>query len=100
MKATASPIAAVPTTEKSSFAVFCDLVKARLTALVLMTTFVGFYLGTRGSLDYLLMLHAMIGTSILASGASALNQLMEREFDAKMKRTADRPLPSGRMQPN
>jgi protoheme IX farnesyltransferase len=41
----------------------------------------------------------LFGTALVASGASALNQLLEREYDAKMKRTADRPLPSGRMQP-
>ncbi|MDB6027758.1 MAG: Protoheme farnesyltransferase [Verrucomicrobiales bacterium] len=100
MKATAQPLSVTATPEKSWFAVLCDLVKARLTALVLMTTFVGFYLGSRGPLDLLLLLHTMIGTTILASGASALNQLMEREHDAKMKRTEDRPLPSGRMTPN
>jgi protoheme IX farnesyltransferase len=98
MKVAAEPISVVAMSEKSWFAVFSDLVKLRLTTLVLMTTFVGFYLGSRGPLDLLLMLHAMIGTAILASGASALNQWIEREHDAKMKRTETRPLPSGRMQ--
>ena len=100
MKAATQPLSVASTPEKSWFAVFCDLVKARLTALVLMTTFVGFYLGSRGPLDLMLMLHAMIGTAVLASGASALNQLIEREHDAKMKRTETRPLPSGRMNAN
>ena len=86
--------------EKSRAAVLADLVKARLTALVLLTTFVGFYLGERGTVNYLLMLHALLGTGLVASGAAALNQLLEREYDAKMRRTASRPLPSGRLQPS
>jgi len=85
--------------EKSWLAVMADLVKARLTALVLLTTYVGFYLGWRGAMNYALMLHTLVGTALVASGASALNQLLEREYDAKMRRTASRPLPSGRMQP-
>ena len=85
--------------EKSWLAVLADLVKARLTALVLLTTYVGFYLGWRGAMNYGLMLHTLFGTALVASGASALNQLLEREYDAKMRRTASRPLPSGRMQP-
>ena len=85
--------------EKSWAAVLADLVKARLTALVLLTTFVGFYLGERGTVHYLLMFHTLLGTALVASGAAALNQLLEREYDAKMRRTASRPLPSGRMQP-
>ena len=85
--------------EKSLLAVLADLVKARLTALVLLTTFVGFYLGQHGGVNYLLMFHTLFGTALVASGAAALNQLLEREYDAKMRRTASRPLPSGRLQP-
>ena len=85
--------------EKSWLAVFSDLVKARLTLLVLLTTLVGFYMGYPGPLDLLLLLHTMLGTALIAAGASALNQLLEREHDAKMERTEDRPLPSGRLQP-
>ena len=85
--------------EKSWAAVFADLVKARLTMLVLLTTLVGFYLGWRGVMNYALMFHALFGTALVASGAAALNQFLEREHDAKMRRTASRPLPSGRLQP-
>ena len=85
--------------EKSWASVLADLVKARLTALVLLTTFVGFYLGWQGPMNFLAMFHALFGTALVASGASALNQWIEREHDAKMRRTATRPLPSGRMQP-
>jgi protoheme IX farnesyltransferase len=99
MKATAQPITEAVLVEKSRWAVFSDLVKARLTFLVLLTTLVGFYAGFRGSLDWMLLCHTMLGTALLASGAAALNQYLERDFDAKMRRTEDRPLPSGRMQP-
>src|SRR4051794_9303392 len=99
MKATAQPLAETTISEKSRFAVFSDLIKLRLTFLVLVTTFVGFYVGFRGNLNYLLLLHTMLGTALVASGAAALNQLLEREHDSKMRRTEDRPLPSGRMQP-
>jgi protoheme IX farnesyltransferase len=85
--------------EKSWTAVFADLVKARLTTLVLLTTLVGFYLGARGVMNVTLMFNALAATALLASGASALNQLLEREDDAKMRRTQNRPLPSGRLQP-
>jgi len=85
--------------EKSWPAVFADLVKARLTTLVLLTTLVGFYLGWRGAMNYVLLINALAATALLAAGASALNQWLERDFDAKMRRTQDRPLPSGRLQP-
>src|SRR5437867_1700421 len=84
---------------KSWFAVYADLVKARLTLLVLLTTLVGYYVGWRGPMNYLLMFHVLFGTALVASGAAALNQLLEREHDARMRRTANRPLPSGRLQP-
>lgn len=110
MKATA-PILAEPPVEtpavpasaiaaKSTFSVLSELVKARLTALVLITTLVGYYAGSSAPLDYWKMLHALLGTALLACGASALNQFLERELDAKMRRTGDRPLPSGRMTPD
>ena len=90
-----SPAAA----EKSWAAVFADLVKARLTTLVLLTTLVGFYLGWPGAMNYALLIHTLAATALVAAGASALNQLLEREYDARMRRTQSRPLPSGRLQP-
>jgi heme o synthase len=102
MKATAPTIQSLgraELTDKSWLAIYADLFKARLTLLVLLTTAVGFYVGFRGSVDYLLLLHTLLGTALVASGASALNQLFERDYDARMRRTQDRPLPSGRMQP-
>ena len=99
MKATAQPLTSVASAEKSWPAIYADLFKARLTFLVLLTALVGFYLGSSGPVDYLLMVHTILGTALVASGASALNQLWEREYDAQMRRTQDRPLPSGRLQP-
>ena len=99
MKATYSSIQNTAVVEKGWVSVLCDLTKARLTLLVLLTTLVGFYLGTAGATNYLLMLHAVLGTALLASGAAALNQLLERDYDARMRRTQGRPLPSGRLTP-
>lgn len=75
------------------------LTKPRITALVLVTTAVGFYLATRGAVDVALLLHTLLGTGLLAGGTNALNQYAEREPDARMRRTADRPIPSGRLSP-
>jgi len=99
MKSSAEAFVSTPGAEKSLPAVLTDLIKARLTALVLLTTFVGFYLGETGIVNYLLMFNALFGTALVASGAAALNQWLERDYDAKMRRTASRPLPSGRLQP-
>ncbi len=99
MKATVQTFSEAVAPEKGWVAVYADLIKARLTLLVLLTTLVGFYVGVRGPMDFALMLHTLLGTALVASGAAALNQLLEREHDAKMRRTATRPLPSGRLQP-
>ena len=87
----------MPVVEKSRAAVLGELFKMRLTTLVLLTTLVGFYLGSRGPVSWALMFHTLFGTALLAGGAAALNQWLECEHDAKMRRTQDRPLPSGRL---
>jgi len=99
MKDISVEIARTGAAEKGWAGVFSDLVKARLTTLVLLTTAVGFYLGWRGSMNWLLLFNTLAGTALVAAGASALNQWLERDYDAKMLRTQNRPLPSGRMQP-
>ncbi len=99
MKVTAQPLAQAVAADKSWLVVYCDLFKARLTFLVLITTLIGLYLGSEGPVDGLLLLNTIIGTALVACGGSALNQLIERDYDAKMRRTQDRPLPSGRLQP-
>ena len=77
-----------------------ELSKARLSFLVLMTTLVGFLLGWRGPMDYTLLAATLVGTALSAAGASALNQWLERDLDALMSRTSDRPLPARRMHPS
>jgi len=76
-----------------------ELVKARLTLLVLLTTAVGFYLGSESPINYIELLHAVFGTAAAAAGAAALNQWWERRADALMRRTKMRPIPAGRMPP-
>ena len=76
---------------------YLELTKPRVTLLVLFITFVGFYAGTRGPVSLWLLSHTLIGTAFVAGGASALNMYAERELDARMKRTALRPLVSGRL---
>jgi len=76
---------------------FFELTKARLSLLVLMTTLVGFLIGWQGPMDYVLLTATLFGTALCAAGAAALNQWWERDYDALMKRTSDRPLPAGRM---
>lgn len=78
---------------------FAELVKARLTLLVLLTTAVGFYLGAVGAINYPALFHVVFGTALAAAGASALNQWWERRLDALMLRTRTRPIPAGRMLP-
>ena len=77
---------------------FLELTKPRITLLVVATTLVGFYVGSRASMPFLLLCHTLLGTGLVASGASALNQYLERHLDALMLRTLSRPLPAGRLQ--
>lgn len=78
---------------------FFELTKPRIVVMVLITTFVGFYLGISDTVDYIALFHTLLGTALVAGGTLALNQVMEREADAKMERTKMRPLPDGRLQP-
>ena len=78
---------------------FAELVKARLTLLVLLTTAVGFYLGANSPINYAALFHVVFGTAAAAAGAAALNQWWEYRLDALMHRTKTRPVPAGRMRP-
>lgn len=79
---------------------FIELTKPRITLLVLITTIVGFYMGSEGRFNALLLLHSIIGTGLVAAGASALNQYLERDLDSRMHRTRMRPIPDGRVLPS
>ena len=95
MKADTTTLSIETVGARSTFAIWSDLVKMRLTVLVLLTTLAGFYAGTEGATDWALLAHALLGTALVACGAAALNQWWEREHDAKMPRTETRPIPAG-----
>jgi protoheme IX farnesyltransferase len=76
-----------------------ELTKPRLVLMVLITTCVGYYLGSGAALAYFPLIHTLIGTALAAGGTLALNEFMERETDACMERTRHRPLPQSRVQP-
>jgi protoheme IX farnesyltransferase len=79
---------------------FVALTKPRVISMILITTWVGFYLGSHGRTDYFLLLPTLIGTALAAAGTLTLNQWMERDVDALMERTRHRPLPDGRLHPS
>lgn len=83
----------------TSLVAFIEMTKPRLVGLVLWTVTVGFLLASRGPLDFWLLLKTLIGTGLVAGGSMVLNQYLERESDARMKRTETRPLPTHRMKP-
>ncbi|MBX3412669.1 MAG: heme o synthase [Pirellulales bacterium] len=77
---------------------YVELTKPRIAMLVLVTVVVGAFVGGWGpNVPPLVLLHALIGTTLVAASASAFNQWLERKTDARMARTADRPLPAGRL---
>jgi protoheme IX farnesyltransferase len=77
---------------------YIALTKPRITWLILMSTGVGYFFGlATGDPHWILLLHTLIGTALIASGTAALNQWYERDADTLMRRTAGRPLPTGRM---
>lgn len=78
---------------------YIELTKPRITWLILMSTGIGYVFGSRSGWHWLTLLHTVIGTGLIASGTAALNQWYERDADAKMRRTMNRPLPSGRIAP-
>ncbi len=78
---------------------FVALAKPRLNVLVVASTAVGYWLGAATAGETLVFLSTVLGTALVAAGASALNQLVERDVDALMRRTCLRPLPDGRLQP-
>lgn len=78
---------------------YIELSKPRIAILVLITVAVAAFVGSWGQPDPWTLLHALVGTLLVAMSASALNQWLETERDALMHRTSDRPLPSGRLHP-
>jgi protoheme IX farnesyltransferase len=78
---------------------YVALTKPDVSFLVLITTAAGYYMGARGPVDWLRLVHTVFATMLIAAGTAALNHYIERESDRHMRRTASRPLPSGVLQP-
>jgi protoheme IX farnesyltransferase len=78
---------------------YVALTKPDVSFLVLITTAAGYYMGVRGPVGWLHMMHTVFATLLIAAGTAALNHYIERESDRHMRRTASRPLPSGALQP-
>ncbi len=76
---------------------YYTLTKPEVNLLILMTTSAGYYLGSSGPLRTGRLLITLVGTLLVASGTATLNQWIERRYDAQMRRTANRPLVSGRL---
>jgi len=88
----------VQLTWRERVAAYLELTKPRITFLIVLTAAAGFGLASP-RVDYLAMLSALFGIAVLSSGIATLNQYAERDIDGLMRRTASRPLPSGKLLP-
>jgi protoheme IX farnesyltransferase len=84
---------------RAALADYVELTKPRITLMVMLTTMVGYVMGSSGRVPVPALLAVLLGTGLVAAGASALNMLLERRTDALMHRTRNRPLPAGRLRP-
>ncbi len=78
---------------------YIELIKPSILIMVLITTLLGYYLGSEGAMSWIRLTWTLLGTGLSAGGASALNQYLERDQDKLMERTCNRPLPAGILQP-
>src|SRR5215471_15792529 len=76
---------------------YLELTKPRITLLILVCTAVGYWFGSGNSFRLVTLAYTLLGTAMLASGTSALNQWYEVDSDSRMHRTRLRPIPAGRM---
>ena len=100
--AVSPPVSAAPmpaAAPVSRLADYVALTKPRIAVLVLFTVGAGVLFAAGPDVSFLLLFHAVFGTALVASGASALNQWLEQHTDALMRRTQNRPLPTGRLSP-
>lgn len=88
-----------PTVAVSRVADYIEIAKLRISLMVLMTVSVGYILALQEAASYVPLLHACLGVSLSAIGASAVNQWIERKTDGRMRRTMNRPLPTSRLAP-
>ena len=94
-----STVRSTDLTLASRASAYVTLTKPDVSLLVVMTTAAGYYMGSRGPVDWLKLVHTVFATMLIAAGTAALNHYIERESDRHMRRTASRPLPSGLLQP-
>jgi protoheme IX farnesyltransferase len=80
-------------------AAYYELTKPGITLTVLASMLIGFVLGSAGQIDYITLIHATLGTWLIASGTAAHNQFLEWRYDGKMKRTQKRPVPASKISP-
>jgi protoheme IX farnesyltransferase len=90
---------AYPATAGERIRAYVELTKPGIVRMVLITAAAGFFMSSGLPFDILLLLHTLFGVGLVASGACALNEYVERDADARMRRTAQRPIPSGRIGP-
>ena len=90
---------AAPALTGTRVADYLELTRPRLCVMALLTVAAGAVLASGSTPDWRVITHALVGSALVGAGASALNQWLEREVDARMRRTRDRPLPAGRLQP-
>ena len=84
---------------RARVAAFVELTKPRIAILLVLTSAAGFYLGSKGTFDFVLFANSMISIALLAFGVATLNQYWERDLDKLMKRTSTRPLPTSKVTP-
>jgi heme o synthase len=96
---TAEPVCPDRLAQPTKLSAYITLTKPDVPFLVLMTTGAGFYMGARGPMPWLYMIHVVVATMLIAAGTAALNHYIERESDRYMRRTASRPLPTGALTP-
>src|SRR5215510_4940402 len=84
---------------RERLAAYAELTKPRITFLIVLTSAAGFALASRSGIDYVSMMRALLGIGLLSSGIATLNQYAERDLDGLMRRTANRPLPAGKLAP-
>lgn len=97
-QAAVAPLSRLSARER--IAAYAELTKPRITFLIVLTSAAGFALASTEAVNYSALLSAMFGIALLSSGIATLNQYIERDLDSLMRRTADRPLPSGKLHPN
>jgi protoheme IX farnesyltransferase len=95
-----TPIAETEAPGVVRLADFWEMTKPGITLMVVLTAGLGFLLAEQEGFSFLLLVHTLLGTGLVSAGASVLNHVLERDTDALMQRTAGRPLPAGRMDPD